>query len=536
MTSSASEWLVRFGGALWGWVGPMTVTTGMILAAALLADRLLERRVSATARELLYLAVGVRLVLPIDWRSPLGLLGGGPSGSAAVPAQELTAVPTMTSGATAPGLGLGWAAVVYLAVAFALFGHWFWARWKLHRRFRQAHAIDNPVSVYRLLGHADLGPVVAGLFRPQIVVPDSLASGASPDVLACVLRHETAHIERRDPWLGALVQVINILAWPILPVWIAARRIRILMEVACDERAVAGQDAGGRRQYGEVLVQMADCGPVGQGLHPVLSFGSPLRGRLRALTVRRRWPRWVQAVSVVGVAVAGLACVAESSVEGGRERTPRAPGAKIAGEEVYPMLSIDASGGLFLNGHQVAKRDFEQTLRSTLASLKTDRLVWRDDHHREHAHDAHLINGITLTEVVSRAGVKTVGLVKGDKLQWKEAPKISPTPYQGGEATIRGTLTPAAINDIVRAHINEVKFCYETALARAPSLEGGLVVRFTIGPDGVVASSELKESSVNHPELERCILIAVRRWQFEKPEDGHPVTVAYPFHFAPSKN
>jgi hypothetical protein len=71
----SSAGLAAVGEALLGWVGPINLTTGLILAAALTADRLLERRVAASLRLWLYAAVLLRLALPADWHSPFGLLG-----------------------------------------------------------------------------------------------------------------------------------------------------------------------------------------------------------------------------------------------------------------------------------------------------------------------------------------------------------------------------------------------------------------------------------------------------------------------------
>jgi beta-lactamase regulating signal transducer with metallopeptidase domain len=149
-----------------------------------------------------------------------------------------------------------------------------------------------------VLRHERLGPLVAGLLRPRIVVPAVLADAPGAEALAWVLRHESAHIRRGDPLTSAAVQIVCILAWPVLPVWLAARRIRALMEQACDQRAVEGADGATRRRYGELLLALAESP---RALGPVLAFGSPLRGRLRALAARRRWPIAAQTAVVAGV-------------------------------------------------------------------------------------------------------------------------------------------------------------------------------------------------------------------------------------------
>jgi TonB family protein len=97
------------------------------------------------------------------------------------------------------------------------------------------------------------------------------------------------------------------------------------------------------------------------------------------------------------------------------------------------------------------------------------------------------------------------------------------------KATVQGALDKDIIRRIVRAHINEVRHCYNQGLAKDQNLKGRVAVQFTIGgtgkvPTAVVASSTVKDASVGN-----CIAKAVRRWKFPKPQGGGSVIVTYPF-------
>ena len=76
--------------------------------------------------------------------------------------------------------------------------------------------------------------------------------------------------------------------------------------------------------------------------------------------------------------------------------------------------------------------------------------------------------------------------------------------------------------------MNEVKFCYERELTRNNSLEGRVMIGFTIGTTGQVVSSVVQSSSMHNGQVEQCIADAVRRWQFPRPPGGI-VIVSYPF-------
>jgi TonB family protein len=103
-----------------------------------------------------------------------------------------------------------------------------------------------------------------------------------------------------------------------------------------------------------------------------------------------------------------------------------------------------------------------------------------------------------------------------------------------GNATVRGSLDKEIIRRIVRRHINEVRYCYDQALAAHPSLEGRVVTQFTIAPTGRVLASVLASSTLGSAAVESCVVNAVKRWEFPEPQGGGLVIVSYPFQFSPA--
>jgi TonB family protein len=98
----------------------------------------------------------------------------------------------------------------------------------------------------------------------------------------------------------------------------------------------------------------------------------------------------------------------------------------------------------------------------------------------------------------------------------------------------QGELDKEIIRRIVRRHLNEVKFCYQDALARRPSLEGRLVTQFTIAPTGRVLAAVVQSSTLQAVSVESCIVNAIKRWEFPAPDHGGMAMVSYPFTFAPA--
>jgi TonB family protein len=101
--------------------------------------------------------------------------------------------------------------------------------------------------------------------------------------------------------------------------------------------------------------------------------------------------------------------------------------------------------------------------------------------------------------------------------------------------TVLGSLDKEIVRRVVRQHVNEVRYCYEQALVRRPTLAGRVVAMFTIAPNGRVLTSALQSSTLGAPAVDACIVAATKRWEFPQPSRGAGlVTVSYPFQLAPA--
>jgi TonB family protein len=101
------------------------------------------------------------------------------------------------------------------------------------------------------------------------------------------------------------------------------------------------------------------------------------------------------------------------------------------------------------------------------------------------------------------------------------------------KATVQGALDRDIIRRIVRAHINEVRSCYNAGLTKDPNLQGRVAVNFVIAGTGKVASAVVQESTIKDQSVGNCIAKAVKRWSFPKPRGGGNVIVTYPFNLTP---
>jgi TonB family protein len=74
---------------------------------------------------------------------------------------------------------------------------------------------------------------------------------------------------------------------------------------------------------------------------------------------------------------------------------------------------------------------------------------------------------------------------------------------------------------------------YNRALRNDPSLEGKLVLRLTIAPNGAVTFCEVVSSELNDAELERKLVQRIKLFRFEA-RDVEPITTTKPIDFFPA--
>lgn len=101
------------------------------------------------------------------------------------------------------------------------------------------------------------------------------------------------------------------------------------------------------------------------------------------------------------------------------------------------------------------------------------------------------------------------------------------------QAEVQGALDKDIIRRIVRAHINQVRYCYNEGLQKDPKLAGRLSVEFVIGPSGSVTSAKVESSELKDAKVADCVAKAIRTWKFPAPNGGGQVKVSYPFSLTP---
>jgi len=105
----------------------------------------------------------------------------------------------------------------------------------------------------------NIGPLVAGIFRPVVILPHNFETKFNAPQQIFALTHELAHIRRGDLWAAFGALIFRALNWPNPLVHMAAAKFRIDQEAACDATVlkIMGGGAQTKQNYAATLIHAA---------------------------------------------------------------------------------------------------------------------------------------------------------------------------------------------------------------------------------------------------------------------------------------
>ena len=157
-------------------------------------------------------------------------------------------------------------------------------------------------------------PITIGIWRRRIILP-AVADKWSTDQLRMVLKHELAHVLRRDVLWQLVTSIATNIFWFQPLAWWANHQLKLERERACDDQVIAGGEQAA--DYATVLVQLAATFS-GRKTIPTgaLSMAKkPIERRLATIlspsTTRTSTNRWVGslATTIALLVVAGVCSI-----------------------------------------------------------------------------------------------------------------------------------------------------------------------------------------------------------------------------------
>ena len=280
------------------------------LVLVVLALRLVLKRAPKWVDVLLWGMVALRLMLPFSIESALSLIPSAETLSPEVvrfdPAPTITSGVELIDNAVNPALSESFAAAPLASVnplyVWTYLAGWVWliglAAMLLYAlvsylRLRRRVSASIPLRENIYVCDEVPSPFILGIVHPRIYLPSALDEAQRGSVLS----HERAHLARRDYWWKPLGFALLAVYWfnPLL--WLAYTLLCRDIELACDERALCGMDAGQIKDYSSAL--LACSVPRRMIAACPLAFGEVGVGARVKNALRYKKPAfWVVAVSV----------------------------------------------------------------------------------------------------------------------------------------------------------------------------------------------------------------------------------------------
>ena len=333
--TSFIETLNHWGDQFLNFAWPMLWQSSLLITIIFVLDFAFRRKIRAAIRHAFWLVVLLKLVLPPALALPTGAAWWLRTSPQANPKPPATPYVVTYGNATEPGFPIApppvlaikppafssaaGALMISSLVSIGLLG-WMLFRWRqLARKIRRAansNKLDASLNECRSLARLrqdlrikltgdSMSPAVCGLFRPVILLPQSLVEKLSAGQLRAVLLHEAIHLRRGDVWVNCAQALLQIVYWwhPLL--WLANARIRRAREEAVDDAVMLAlrDDA---EVYAPTLLEVAKLAfnrPLASlGLVGILESRSALRQRIeRLMDFRAPQKAGVTIVSILGI-------------------------------------------------------------------------------------------------------------------------------------------------------------------------------------------------------------------------------------------
>lgn len=222
--------------------------------------------------------------------------------------------------------------VVWICVAGAFLLYTIISYIALKLLVRDAIRVENGVWESEKIGSAFL----LGYLRPRIYLPFHL----DPQDRDFMIAHEQAHISRGDHWWKLIGFLSLSLHWYNPFVWLGFILLCRDIELACDEKVIAGLDINSRKAYSTALIHGGKQ-PAQLSVIPVAFGEVSLKQRIRGVLSYKKPALWITVVAILCSAILGI-CFLTSPKEKPQQSDDPAPTPSLSSPDITtkPLAAV----------------------------------------------------------------------------------------------------------------------------------------------------------------------------------------------------
>ncbi len=153
------------------------------------------------------------------------------------------------------------------------------------------------------------GPAVAGVVRPNVILPQSILESCSQQEIEMIIRHELEHVRRFDTSILLLAQFALLLHWFNPLVYWLKKHLQTQIEISVDAATLRKLGTEKIKQYAELLFRIANSNSTPTFVVSMARRSCMFRYRIEQLAeVKPHHPirSLVGAIAVIVLAFAGL--------------------------------------------------------------------------------------------------------------------------------------------------------------------------------------------------------------------------------------
>lgn len=342
------------------------------LIVAILILRLVLKRVPKWIHCLLWGLVAIKLLVPVNIESPVGVLPNTKPIPRDITVVEVPSVDTGISDideninfvladnlsrdniqfvtVTPMGVYMYIASLIWIAGMIIMLTYFVISFLAIRRRVSASIRIDN--NIYECDDIAS--PFILGLIAPKIYLPSGLAS----NVKDCVIAHENTHISRRDFLWKPIGFAILAVYWFNPLCWISYILLCRDIEYACDEKATKDREDSWRADYCQALL---DCSVQKKMITACpVAFGEvSVKERIRKVINYKKPAFWGIVAAMVVCVVVAVCFMTSSNRPGIFEAVPvETAGTIVVEEGVLTSDTVSANDAIVYGGDEEAVHDY----------------------------------------------------------------------------------------------------------------------------------------------------------------------------------
>ena len=309
--------------------------TGAYIAAAIIILRIAMKKLPKKYSYMLWAILGIRLLCPFSFSSAVSIFNVLVPEKPAITSGQMEFIPNDIEYAAEPRITVSVPPVnnalseqlppaqpntsanpIQIAMAVGAFV------WTVGVLAMTVYTVVSYISVKKKVKNAKLSdgnvytcesietPFVFGLIKPHIYLPEYLADGDRPYIIA----HEQTHIDRKDHIVKLIAMAALCVHWFNPMVWLSYRLMTKDMELSCDEKALGSFDSDVKKAYANALLNIS-LKQNRLSLGGVLSFGeSNIKSRIKGVLGAKK-PKVIAVILAVIAVIAAAVCLLTNAVK-----------------------------------------------------------------------------------------------------------------------------------------------------------------------------------------------------------------------------